>query len=69
MDFDEISKLIKSSGYIKTNTTSTLVQYETTFLRGIDKIIVNWQLGGYVIKVSVGESVFESSEEFFKSFV
>ena len=68
MDFAQASELIKSAGYNKTNTTSALVQYETTFSRGAEKIIVSWQLGGYVKKVSIGENVFESPEEFFKSF-
>lgn len=69
MDFVTVSNLIQSTGYNKINTSSSLIQYETTFIKGSEKIIVKWQLGGYVKSVSVGEILFESSEEFIKSFI
>lgn len=68
MDFATVSNLIQAAGYNQVNTSSALIQYETIFIRDADKIIVNWQLGGYVRKVSAGEIIFESSEEFIKSF-
>jgi len=69
MDFATVLNLIQAAGYNKTNTLTALIQYETTFTKGSDKIIVSWELGGYVKSVRVGEVVFETSEEFIKSFI
>jgi len=73
MDFATISKLILSSGYKQTITSSQIISYETNYSRGADKISVHWKLGGYVHLILVNNesgvlTSFESAEEFINSF-
>lgn len=73
MDFATISNLVQASGYTKANTQSSLINYDTLFTRGTDRISVKWQLGGYVHSISIGDhsgvtARFESAETFLNSF-
>jgi len=72
MDFATILRLLESSGYKRTSTKSSLIIFDTTFIRGSEKAVVNWRLGGYVSSISMSESgkivsVFDSVEKFIES--
>jgi hypothetical protein len=73
MDFATLSQLVQSSGYTKASTQSSLIKYDTLFTRGSDKISIQWELGGYVRSVAVGDASgivarYECANSFITSF-
>ena len=73
MDFATISQLVQANGYKKVNTQSSLVTYNTTFLKEDRRVEVNWVLGGYVSSIIIGGSdgakiIYDSAQEFIESF-
>lgn len=73
MDFSTVSKLVEANGYTKVHTQSSLVTYNTIFIKEDNKISINWALGGYISSVIVGDFsgskiVYDSAQEFIEAF-
>jgi hypothetical protein len=70
MDYASVNRFLDLKGFHKKNTTTeAITQFKTEYINLEENrtIFIEWELGGYVKKISSGNTVLPS-ENFFETF-